>query len=41
MPSELNELLSNPEPEKEENINRALFSMKKLDIEQLRKAVLE
>ncbi|GMA08584.1 VOC family protein [Tetragenococcus halophilus subsp. flandriensis] len=41
VPSELNELLSNPDPEKVENVNRALFSMKKLDIEQLRKAAMK
>lgn len=38
VPTELNELLDNSDPVKVENVNRALFSMKKLDIDQLRKA---
>lgn len=40
VPSELKELLANPDPVKVENVNRAMFSMKKLDIEQLKKAAL-
>lgn len=41
VPSELNELLSNSDPVKVENVNRTMFSMKKLDIKQLRKAAME
>lgn len=38
VPTEMNELLADPDPVKVEKVNAAMFSMKKLDIAALRKA---
>lgn len=40
VPTKLNELLADSDPEKVENVNRAVLSMVKLDIAQLEKAAL-
>jgi len=40
VPTELTELLANPDPAKVEKVNRAMFSMKKLNIKELREAAL-